>query len=81
MSQLEKELKLQKKIARCLYGLLVRQLCSALLWLIAIFLVQVILFNQKIIDEKSKTNETLIHNNSVVMNCKSQVRVLDTNKL
>jgi hypothetical protein len=47
---------------------------------IAIFLVQVISFNQKVINEKSKTNETLIHNNNVVDELQQKVMALDANQ-
>lgn len=46
----------------------------------AIFIFQVILFNQKVISEKGNTNDTLIHNNSVIDALQAQVRALDASQ-
>jgi hypothetical protein len=45
----------------------------------SIFLFQKALFNEKVLNEKSKTASTLIKNNKVVDELKNQVRVLNTN--
>jgi len=45
-----------------------------------IFLVQMLLFNERVLEEKSKTVATLKVNNENIIELESQVRVLDTNQ-
>jgi hypothetical protein len=47
---------------------------------LALFLVQKALFNEKVLAEKDKTASTLVKNNKVVDELKNQVRVLNTNQ-
>lgn len=45
-----------------------------------IFLVQMLLFNERVLDEKSKTISTLRLNNENIVELEAQIRVLDTNQ-
>lgn len=47
---------------------------------VAIFLTQKLIFNERVLAEKDKTASTLRANNGVVNELKSQVRLLDTNE-
>lgn len=45
-----------------------------------IFIVQMLLFNERVLEEKSKTIATLKVNNENIIELESQIRVLDTNQ-
>ncbi|MEO5950792.1 MAG: hypothetical protein ABIQ04_05070 [Candidatus Saccharimonadales bacterium] len=46
----------------------------------AIFLFQKLQFNEKVLAEKSNTGTILVHNNNIMEDLKSKIRVLNTNK-
>ncbi len=46
----------------------------------ALFLFQKLLFNEKVLAEKSKTATTLVQNNKIIDDLQSKVRVLNTNQ-
>lgn len=46
----------------------------------ALFLTQKMLFNEKVLSEKSKTATTLVKNNKVIDDLKAKIRVLNTNQ-